>query len=623
MSQPQEEEGQSTPTVRGFWLQRLLLFAAGAFTFYLIALYPVLSDLQQVEELEVRFGLFTIAIVVLLLTLWYIGYDYKRREKEACTEKPPTCPPKAKTAIVFVHGMGVQDKHQMVVNFSDGLRNAAQRPYSVSRDLDQKVRTDAVSLCASDGVDHRRIDIYEAYWGHLFTGINKWQSAVIFGLTTMFKAIPTLFTRVWKKRAFDLFYASLGLLLVGSVLLVIYGGFRISALRLALETSKASTPILTPLERETAKLPERVDYLTPPEVNQNTMRTRVIESLAFLKVSFGEGMESLAKPLNLDLDLNKALKNLGEFSLERLVIGFVYSIAWFYMFLTFFQFLGSSLSYSGKRKQHATIGYQILTGMVATGIYIWLDPKIELFLVQAMICASLLYVLLWGMKYWFTNFLGDVQIYTSTNANSAFYKARDEAITLVEKKLAEVLNAGYTEVIVVAHSLGSAVALSALRRLSMNASVNTDLEGGPCLPPNFKAFFTIGSPLRKIRQLFQTKSYKWDYLEFNTETDRCIFSYGGKSGVPWFNFYYPTDIFGDQLCYINFGSDVSRGRDITGFRIEPTRDHKLKSPWKVWSHSDYWENPKFVRPFLQTVFSDHVADNVRPEGHDTVDPQRY
>jgi len=227
-----------------------------------------------------------------------------------------------------------------------------------------------------------------------------------------------------------------------------------------------------------------------------------------------------------------------------------------------------------------------------------LDPFVGMFLVKAMLYASLLYLLVWGVKYWFTNFLGDVQIYTSTDWNNAYYNARDEAIEIVRDKIEEVANAGYSRVLVVAHSLGSAVALTALRRLSLKSA-----GSAPELPNNVVGFVTIGSPLRKIRQLFRTRPYKWKYLEFNAETDRLIFGDGveGKR-PPWHNYWYYPHLCADPLAPIPSGTS-----DETSFNVAQERDVCLRPPAAVWAHSAYWEDTRFVDPMLAVVLGNPAA----------------
>ena len=555
------------------WLTRYrkwALLGALAVSVVCIIVIPYYVGPQTAEaELRLRLPLFAISCFVLAAAL---VFSRKRREEPIKTGEVL----QEKTAIIFVHGMGVQDRFQMVGAFSNGVQ-LASKEYEVIEDPLQTVRVDSVSLLARKEGDSTfsRIDVFEAYWGHKFSGLTRWQGTVIFGLIAFVKALPSLFTRVWLKRLFDLLFAAIGFNLVVLAGLTIYGGFRLTTAELGTGGPGAFVSV-----------GQRVD-----------------EMFESIRSAFNEGVAAISGRAG-DLDLNAALDHLRDRPGVELALALIYSIAWSIMILAAVRFGIAALGMKSyphahesarARKFHeemSALKQQALMGAAATLVYILLDPYVGMFLVKAMLYASLLYLLVWGVKYWFTNFLGDVQIYTSTDWNNSFYKARDEAIDIVTDKINEVVSAGYSKVLVVAHSLGSAVTLIALRRLSSAAP-----NGVPALPENIVGFITIGSPLRKIRQLFRSRPYKWKYLEFNTETDRLIFGDGSDGRPPWSNYWYYTDLFADQLSPIAAGA-----ADETSFTIANERDIRLGSPAAVWAHSAYWEDTAFVDPMLRSLF---------------------
>src|SRR5688572_13759428 len=174
------------------------------------------------HELTIRLPLFALACLLLLAVLLL-----SRKRPEQTIDASDTTG--GRTAIVFVHGMGVQDRFQMVGAFATGLQLASET-YDVVEDPTQTVRVDSVSLLArpNDAGSYTRIDVFEAYWGHKFSGMARWQGTVVFGALAFVKALPSLFTRVWKKRLFDLSFAAVGFALVALAAITIYGGFRLT-----------------------------------------------------------------------------------------------------------------------------------------------------------------------------------------------------------------------------------------------------------------------------------------------------------------------------------------------------------------------------------------------------------
>ena len=548
-----------------------LLLALAVSVVCIIVIPYYANPLSPRDELVLRLPLFAVSCFCLAVALLR-GRKHDSREAVDGTSAVGD-----RTAIVFVHGMGVQDRFQMVGAFSTGLQLAAT-DYEVVEDPAQTVRVDSVSLLVKDragGSEYSRVDVFEAYWGHKFSGLARWQGTVIFGLLAFVKALPSLFTRVWRKRLFDLGFGAVGFALVALAAITIYGGFRLTTAELEAGGTGEFIPV----------------------------RQRVDEMFESVSNAFYEGIKAISGKAEA-IDLSAALDHLRARPGLELAMALVYSVAWSFMILAAVRFGVAAMGLKAyphahesarrmkSKEEMGSLKQQALTGAEATFVYLLLDPYVGMFLVKAMIYASLLYLLVWGVKYWFTNFLGDVQIYTSTDWNNAYYKARDEAIDIVTLKIDEVVNAGYAKVLVVAHSLGSAVTLTALRRLSLRPG-----SAMPELPENIVGFVTIGSPLRKIRQLFRTRPYKWKYLEFNTETDKLIFGDGvdGKR-PPWHNYWYYTDLFADPLSPI-----PATTPDETSFCTAKGGDICLRPPAAVWAHSAYWEDSQFVNPMLRSL----------------------
>jgi hypothetical protein len=121
------------------WFSRYrkwVLLAALAVSVVCIIVIPYYAaPTSPADELRVRLPLFAFACVALAAAL--VIAKKRPDDRPLSPESVPE-----KTAIVFVHGMGVQDRYQMVGAFSTGIQLAATE-YEVFEDPSQTVRVDA------------------------------------------------------------------------------------------------------------------------------------------------------------------------------------------------------------------------------------------------------------------------------------------------------------------------------------------------------------------------------------------------------------------------------------------------------------------------------------------------
>jgi|GEM_PF-6719324 len=561
------------------------------------------------SEYMVRVPLFILLVIIAREII-------PRRFTVGLRHPPKGIEPKRRKALVFVHGMGVQDKDEMVTDVSDGIEafgdgaTVRGHTFRIEHDPSQKILHDEISLFVDGGPgDPYQLDCYEAYWGSLFNGVCKWQSAGIFAFGAMARAVVGLGDVVRKKRLTELIQAGLALGFIFFALALIASGTKVAVG--AIDKGSVSAELK----------------------NKNlNFAGRVIETGKFIETSFAQIPQTLDdlvhnKSFVKLTDLQKLTKN---YTASSIVIAIVYSVAWAYMIYalvgTLAHLAGMKLSFrdqAGARgqiyaREWKTLFGQLEAGLMATGVYILLDPLFEMPLVRLAVCFSLLYLVVWGIKYWLTNFLGDVQIFVNANANSSFFKVRESAVDLVADRIGEIaakkdpatLKPLYDEVYVIGHSLGSAVAVSALRRV---ADEHTLDPNHPRLPEKICAYITIGSPLRKIRKFYKAQAYKRYTVEFAYETDVEIFGDVDKdpTKTTWYNFWYWSDLFADQLTKIRPRPRRSwrwlrrllgmKKRDRSYFTILREDDVRLPSPGVIWSHSSYWNDPEWVGRVLEII----------------------
>lgn len=278
-----------------------------------------------------------------------------------------------------------------------------------------------------------------------------------------------------------------------------------------------------------------------------------------------------------------------------------------------------------------------LAVLAAFGIWWWpwyrpfvADPMHHLMLATLTVVGVVgLFRSAFGMlNEFFVNTLGDVQIYTTHDENSAFYKFRKEIVELVEGVILQVLRAEagplvtmpvpradelrfvdppkppplYDRVVIAGHSLGSTIGMDAL--LNVHELYE---EGGLDFDQwsRVGAFVTFGSSLEKTKFFFDVKQptisaspdhWRSDvYGRLFTKTFATLSqSAPATSQIFWANQWYAHDIVANRIESYTAPGD----RTICENTLLPDR-FSLVHPW---IHSDYlWdENFWLGRPGAST-----------------------
>ncbi len=587
-----------------------------------------------------------------------------------------------KVAVIVVHGMGVHQRYQMLTEFATGIQTYAKR-YKVfpsrlttSRELLVQHRD------TDESEDCNTVEIHEIYWGNIFNGATTWRSAIWFGIRTFTTYLRTIFSRFSRKRRSETIWIAAALGVIGFLLFGLYGGFRLSSVRLEywlhaqedkdfarFANENRSSPYTFFIFREPKKVADpKIRNLTFVDANV-PLDVRISSTLQFVKESYTtlwtdicdsengplrlspfkanpklgmemdiavtalpklpdyEGYQVLkGKPAPMTFGFLKPLEALNKLPFGLKFVTVIYGIAFVTMILQALRMLAASLGLlrgifadrsDPDSEYRAHFIYErwrnsarqiFLPGVLGYLFYLLLDPVMVLISVEILICAGILLGIIKFTQWWFENFFGDVQIYATYDENAKSCLAREAATNMVKEN---ILNIAEREaklgkkVFVVAHSLGSVITLNALRRLAGytddgadNTRPLTDIAG----------YITLGSPLRKFRQLFNARRFKWGLGQYR-DSDKELFL-GGTSDsrkIPWFNFWYWSDIFADQLAYTQpkgfelmpdgLKESVYEDVDKTGFPVGERRDLGLRRGG-LWTHSDYWLDDRVVDRML-------------------------
>jgi hypothetical protein len=200
-------------------------------------------------------------------------------------------------------------------------------------------------------------------------------------------------------------------------------------------------------------------------------------------------------------------------------------------------------------------------------------------------------------------YIGDVAIYTTTDAKSRFFDIRSkilaESLTLVKSLLDDNT---YDRLILAGHSLGSVIAYDTLNRLNLAAN----LPNGP-LPAlqKVEGLITFGSPLDKTAFFFREHAGENEYIR--RQIMQQLHSFKAKQlyssmdnmelscniapkldHIKWVNYYDLTDPVSGHLDF---------------YEIDDSGNHELtmNKKWGV-AHTAYWEHPPMYEDIFRRFF---------------------
>ncbi|WP_400190468.1 hypothetical protein [Hymenobacter sp. B81] len=214
--------------------------------------------------------------------------------------------------------------------------------------------------------------------------------------------------------------------------------------------------------------------------------------------------------------------------------------------------------------------------------------------------------LTYAARTFFVRYLGDVAIYIDANRVDKFQKLRQQIRHQAHRTACALYSARessqtldqfcYDRVVIVGHSLGSAVAYDAL-----NASLLLDeaLGGKLRVAQRTARLLTFGSPLDKMTYVFHNQVPPGNTLRAMQGASRqpLIRDQRVREQVSWVNIYSPFDPVSSALHYF----DRAREQDQPGFkRVVNKRDPQAVTP--LVAHSQYWENDLLTNELRAAIF---------------------
>lgn len=437
--------------------------------------------------------------------------------------------PRKPVALVFIHGMGVQDRYQQLVAFTQGLEQTATGgAFRVSRRdkegataCDEATEGDTTQrgadrpmgrflpLCVEPDGQHlddapryetTAVDVHEVYWAPLLNGLTSSWSVIRWAYLTLVQGdparsdIPTTPEGEAKVRGVGtapgkgrhalaclialtilgaaLLYWSVGAVLLSTDQLAEHGKAE-AAQREGRVVAEEAGPFRL---RETGEERHRLLYERPafqsdwPEL----MRKRQLASVSFVGQAFYHPFSRGSARLNIPV-ISPDAGLLESFTLWDLVLGGVYLLTLFWALKQTGSVLGLLLYKLPRRRVRLAADQRDLWGRLwthtwkALALWLVLLPLIALskLIITLVVLPITVYQLVVRLiRLGVRDVLGDVEIYVNRNENSRLYAGREAVLARTRQTLEQILDSPrYDAVYIAGHSLGSVIGLDTLRRL--------------------------------------------------------------------------------------------------------------------------------------------------------------
>ena len=504
---------------------------------------------------------------------WVLYCDSGLAEADSVTNEPPPDPAQQHISVVYFHGMGSQRRQEEVCQLIDSLdrfahHREAESALGILVGIEPRVElprggltADVAYVRASLRPPNKegawgRIHFYEAYWAPNTAGGVPPLQVVRWLVSQIPNPLWSLLT-VWRLRA----------------------RLRRVSLRHLWSRLQRQTPPKFQ-EKDLRQLLEAYDLFEGPEARRNYPRGTFAEFARFL--------QSRAKP-----DEQGRVEELA-----RLWLG------WY----TRREFLSAFILITFGLAVLLTVGalalgiFQILTLLGGSGVTLDVlrptSQNVLIFLGGLLTLA--------GIYGFLQNYLGDVLLWTTYRETDEHFKTREQILKTGAAILRHVLlDKTCNRVVVVAHSLGTCVALDSLLELGRyNWGRTTDVlmgdDSDAALPlAKLDQFITMGSPIDKVHYFFESNrggTHRYNRVSERIRGDIASvpFAKNRKPHIHWINLWDQADIISGPLESPTHASNANLAID----------NHEVDSylfPLPRTSHNAYFENERAIEIIFRSI----------------------
>lgn len=210
------------------------------------------------------------------------------------------------------------------------------------------------------------------------------------------------------------------------------------------------------------------------------------------------------------------------------------------------------------------------------------------------------------VRHLLTTLVSDVRYWAAISENDLHNDARAAVLRRSTALIRHVTaDPACRRLVIVAHSLGTAIAHDALRELGRRARAGLEADGADGGYRKIDTLITLGSPIDKLACLFEStdgRTYREELLrdQLTGDLSGLPFMVDGKQTIRWINFWDPADPVSDPL-YTPLGSSTEGNRFVTA-EIENVEVRNTAAVDPGASHVRYLKNPRVAARLHQEVF---------------------
>lgn len=224
---------------------------------------------------------------------------------------------------------------------------------------------------------------------------------------------------------------------------------------------------------------------------------------------------------------------------------------------------------------------------------------------KSILGIAVLLVSLFGITSFLRNYMGDVQLWTTYEETDEKHKKRTEILKRGVGMLMHVLRHDKCErIVIVAHSLGTAIAVDSLLRVGRynRARYTTDRIPKLLELEKIEYLITFGSPIDKIHYFFE--SYRGKYHRYNRVVDQLRGDIGevpfvarnGKPHIHWINFW-------DQGDSISGPLESCSNRKRPSLRTDNVQISNYLFPDPAACHGGYFLHKKVIGTLYDVIIN--------------------
>jgi hypothetical protein len=211
------------------------------------------------------------------------------------------------------------------------------------------------------------------------------------------------------------------------------------------------------------------------------------------------------------------------------------------------------------------------------------------------------------------HYLGDVMQWSTYNESNLYSENRKKILSATKDVIFSAIRSDCEKVIIVGHSLGSAIALDSLISIFNESQSVNDESYSPKLLNKIKSFFTLGSPIDKIYYFFESHSSEYSHHNYFIEQNRGNMKKWRESKIysklVWVNFYDHSDLISGPV-YSHNGISVSSKKEFN------LPDHLWNIPINYYrygslnrSHTAYFNHTHVVESVWKAISEDSESLN--------------